>query len=151
MKKVVIGSDHAGFALKEKIKKALGKQVEFIDVGTHSEESVDYPIYAEKVADEVARNPELQGVLVCGSGIGVTMAANKVPGIRAALAYSVNAARLSRQHNNANVLAVPGREGAMDDPLEIVQAFLATDFSGEERHARRVRQIEDIEKHYGQN
>ncbi len=146
--KIYIGSDHAGFPLKEKIKKTLGKTVAFVDVGTSSEVSVDYPIYAEKVAAEVARNPGTLGILACGSGIGMSMAANKVPGVRAALAYSVNAATLARQHNNANVLALPGREGAMDDPIDIVMAFLNTDFSGDERHTRRVRQIEDIEKHY---
>ncbi|PIZ72911.1 ribose-5-phosphate isomerase [Candidatus Peregrinibacteria bacterium CG_4_10_14_0_2_um_filter_43_11] len=148
MQKVVIGSDHAGYATKEQIKKELGGQYEFIDVGTHSEASVDYPIYAEKVAQQVSVTPGLQGVLVCGSGIGVSIAANKVPGIRAALAYSVNAAKLARQHNDANIVATPGREGAPDDPVSIVRAFLATDFSGDERHARRVREMMDIEKHY---
>lgn len=148
MKKVVIGSDHAGYLLKEKIKKALKKEYEFIDVGTHSEEPVDYPVYAEKAAEEVAANPDHQGILICGSGIGVTMAANKVPGIRAALAYSKKAAELARQHNDANILATAGREGTIDDPLEIVRTFLTTGFSGDERHQRRVRQIMDIEKHY---
>ncbi len=151
MKKVFIGSDHAGFPLKEKIKKALDKKVQFVDVGTSGTASVDYPIYAEKVAREVALHPDTLGVLTCGSGIGMSMAANKVPGARAALAYSVNAAKLAREHNNANVLALPGREGSMDDPMDIVMAFLNTDFSGDERHARRVRQIEDIEKHYDKN
>lgn len=148
MKKVFIGSDHAGFPLKEKIKKTLGTKVQFVDVGTSNEESVDYPIYAEKVAEAVMHDSEALGILTCGSGIGMSMAANKVPGVRAALAYSVNAAKLAREHNNANVLALPGREGAMDDPMDIVMAFLNTDFSGDARHARRVRQIEDIEKHY---
>lgn len=148
MKKVIIGSDHAGFETKERIKKELGKQYEFIDVGPDGEESVDYPIYAEKVGQQVAVTPGAQGVLVCGSGIGVSIAANKVPGIRAALCYSVNAAKLARQHNDANVVATAGREGIMDDPIKIVKTFLSTDFAGEERHARRVKEIMDIEKKY---
>src|SRR3989338_1067592 len=101
MKKVVIGSDHAGFTIKERIKEALGDRYQFIDVGTHSEERVDYPIYAEKVAQQVALNTDLQGVLVCGSGIGVTITANKIPGVRAALAYSIHGAKLAREHNDA--------------------------------------------------
>ena len=148
MKKVIIGSDHAGFKTKELIKKELGGKYQFIDVGPDGETSVDYPIYAEKVASQVAVTPDSQGVVVCGSGIGVSIAANKVPGIRAALAYSVNAAKLARQHNDANVVATAGREGIMDDPVEIVRTFLSTDFSGEERHARRVKEIMDIEKKY---
>jgi len=148
MKKVIIGSDHAGFKTKERIKKELGGDYQFIDVGPDGETSVDYPIYAEKVASQVAVTPNSQGVVVCGSGIGVSIAANKVPGIRAALCYSVNSAKLARQHNDANVVATAGREGVMDDPVEIVKTFLSTDFSGEERHARRVKEIMDIEKKY---
>jgi len=148
MKKVIIGSDHAGYAMKEKIKKELGKKYQFVDMGTtDGEKSVDYPVYAEKVAKQVAVTPNSQGVLVCGSGIGVSIAANKVHGIRAALGYSKNAAMLARQHNNANIIATAGREGVMDDPVEIVKTFLETDFSGDERHARRVKEIMEIEKH----
>lgn len=146
MKKVVIGSDHAGFPIKERIKKSLGSRYLFIDLGTDSEQSVDYPVYAEKVAQQVALNADLQGVLVCGSGIGVTIAANKVHGIRAALAYSKQAAKMAREHNDANIVATAGREGTIDDPVEIVNTFLSTAFSGEERHARRVKQMMEIEK-----
>ncbi|MBI5411812.1 ribose 5-phosphate isomerase B [Candidatus Peregrinibacteria bacterium] len=146
MKKVVIGSDHAGFALKEVIKRAFGETFEFIDVGTDSEASVDYPVYAEKVGRAVAKDSDALGILVCGSGIGMSIAANKIRGIRAALAYSQNAARLSREHNHANVLVLPGREATMDTPLDIVRAFLDTIFSEEERHARRVREIKKLEK-----
>ena len=147
MKKVIIGSDHAGYDMKERVKKELGNEYQFIDLGTNSEESVDYPVYAEKVAKQVAVTPGAQGVVICGSGIGVSIAANKVHGVRAALGYSKNAAALARQHNNANVIATAGREGVMDDPVEIVRTFLETDFSGDERHARRVKEIMDIENH----
>lgn len=146
MKKVVIGSDHAGYDVKEQIKKDLGDQYHFVDVGTDSDESVDYPQYAEKVAKEVAGDAESQGVLVCGSGIGVSMVANKVNGVRAALCYSNDAAKSARQHNNANVIATAGRTKTMDDPVEVVKTFLETDFPGEERHARRVDQMMDVEK-----
>jgi ribose 5-phosphate isomerase B len=148
MKKVIIGSDHAGYDMKEKIKKELGDKYQFVDMGTtNGKDSVDYPIYAEKVAKQVAVTPGSQGVLVCGSGIGVSIAANKVHGVRAALGYSKNAAFLARQHNDANVIATAGREGVMDDPVEIVKTFLETDFSGDERHKRRVKEVMDIEKH----
>lgn len=147
MKKVVIGSDHAGFTVKERIKKTLGDKYEFIDVGTESEEPADYPVYGEKVAKEVAKNPERQGIAICGSGIGISISANKVPGIRAALCYSKRAAEISRLHNDANVLALAGREEMMDDPVEIAKTFLKTKFSDEERHVRRVGQMMEIEKH----
>ena len=146
MEKVVIGSDHAGYEMKERIKKELGAEYEFVDVGTNSPESADYPVYAEKVARQVAVTPGLKGVLLCGNGVGITMAANKVHGVRAALAYSKEAAQQTRQHNNANIVATAGRSEVMDDPVDIVRTFLTTDFSGEERHARRVQEIMDIEK-----
>ena len=148
MKKVVIGSDHAGFKMKERIKDKLGKKYDFLDMGTDSEDSVDYPIYATRVAEMVAGDPELLGVVVCGSGIGVTIAANKVPGARAALAYSENVARLAREHNNANIVATAGREETMDEPVKIVKAFLETSFSKGERHMRRLKLIGEIEKRY---
>jgi len=148
MKKVVIGSDHAGFKTKERIKEKLEKRYEFLDMGTDSEDSVDYPVYAERVAEMVAGDSELMGVVVCGSGIGVTIAANKVPGIRAALAYSENVARMAREHNNANIVATAGREETMDDPVKIVKAFLETKFSNGERHCRRLKMITKIEKKY---
>ena len=149
MKKVVIGSDHAGFHMKEKIKRVLGKKYDFLDMGTDdAETSVDYPVYAERVATMVALDPDLRGVVVCGSGIGVSIAANKVPGVRAALAYTEKAAQLSRMHNDANVLATAGREETMDDPVKIVKTFLETKFSGEARHARRVKMVKGIEKKY---
>jgi len=145
MKKVVIGSDHAGYEMKERIKKELGSEFEFVDVGTDSSESADYPVYAEKLGQQVAMTPEQKGVLICGNGVGITIAANKVNGVRAGLAYSVETAKGARQHNNANVVAVGGRSPMMDDPVEIVKTFLTTDFSGEERHVKRVQEVMDIE------
>ncbi len=147
MKKVVIGSDHAGYEMKERIKQELGGQYEFVDVGTDSTESADYPDFAEKVGQQVALSPGTQGVVICGNGVGIAIAANKVNGIRCGLAYSIEAAKGARAHNNANVVSVGGRSPMMDDPVEIVKAFLETDFSGEERHARRVKKIMEIEKH----
>lgn len=145
MKKIIIGADHAGFEAKEQIKKELGSEYEFIDVGTNSTESVDYPIYAEKVAQQISINPEMKGVLVCGSATGMVMVANKIPGIRAAVGYNKKAASLSREHNNANIISVPGREKIEDTPTEIVKAFLETEFSDAERHQRRVDEIMKIE------
>jgi ribose 5-phosphate isomerase B len=147
MQKVVIGADHAGFQMKERIKKELGSEFEFVDVGTHNGDSVDYPVYAEKVGQQVALSPGMKGVLVCGSGIGVSIAANKVNGIRAALCHNKRAAELARLHNDANVIALPGRDESFHDPVDVIRTFLTTEFSGEERHARRVQQMMDIEKH----
>lgn len=146
MKKVLIASDHAGYEVKERIKKELGTEFEFIDLGTNSTDSVDYPKYGEKVAQQVAVTQGAQGVLVCGSGVGISIAANKVPGARCVLAFSKEVAKGSREHNDANIVAVAGRMKMMDDPVEIVRTFLETDFSNEERHARRVKQMMDIEQ-----
>lgn len=145
-KTIVIGSDHAGYQMKQKVIQALSDQYEFIDVGTNSEGSTDYPIYAKKVGEYIQQNPGAQGVLLCGNGVGITMAANKMKGIRAALGYSKESAQQTRQHNDANVVAVGGRSPMMDDPVEIVKMFLETDFSDEERHVRRVNQIMELEK-----
>lgn len=146
MKKVIIGADHAGYELKERIKKELGDRYEFLDVGTDSTDSVDYPKFGQAVAQQVAVSPDLQGVVLCGSGVGISIAANKVDGARCVLAYSKAAAQGGREHNNANIVSVPGRLETMDDPVEIVKTFLETPFSGEERHVRRVKQMMDIEK-----
>ena len=146
MKKVIIGSDHAGYELKERIKKELGSEYEFVDVGTNSPDSVDYPKYGKAVAQQVVVSPNTQGVVVCGSGVGISIAANKVPGARCVLAYSKAAAEGGREHNNANIISVPGRLETLDDPVDIVRTFLTTDFSTEPRHARRVQQMMDIEK-----
>ena len=146
MQRVVIGSDHAGYLVKEKIMKELGDEYDFVDVGTDSEESTDYPIYGEKVARQVAVTPDAKGIVLCGNAMGISMVANKVDGVRCAAAYSTEVAKQTREHNDANVLALGGRTPMMDDPVDIARTFLETDFSGEPRHARRVQQIMDIEK-----
>jgi len=145
-KRVAIGADHAGFEDKEKIKRQLEELgVEYEDVGTDSTESVDYPIYAQKVAERVASGAVEQGILVCGSGNGMQMAANKVRGIRAALAWNEETARLARQHNDANVLSVPARIISPEEAGKVVKSFLEAEFEGG-RHARRVGEINDLER-----
>ena len=144
--RIAVGADHAGFALKEEIKAALtelGLAVE--DFGTGSSDSVDYPDFAERVARGVAEGRFDRGILVCGTGIGMGIAANKIPGIRAATVTDVEMARLSREHNNANVLAVGGRILDRRRALDIVRAFLETPFAGD-RHQRRLEKIANLEK-----
>jgi ribose 5-phosphate isomerase B len=144
--KIALASDHAGFEEKERLKPLLNELgIEFDDLGPASEESVDYPDYARRVADEVSHRRVDQGLLVCGSGTGMAMAANKVPGVRAAVAWSDETARLARQHNDANVLAVGARTKSLDDIPTIVRAWFATKFDGG-RHARRVEKIKEIEQ-----
>ena len=145
-KRIAIGADHAGYEDKEKIKQQLDELgVEYVDVGTDSTESVDYPIYAQKVAEKVAGGEVEQGILVCGSGNGMQMAANKIHGIRAALAWNEETARLARQHNDANVLSVPARMISVEEAEKVVKSFLEAEFEGG-RHARRVGEISDLEK-----
>jgi ribose 5-phosphate isomerase B len=139
---VILGSDHAGFDLKEKVKKALDRLgVPYEDVGTHATESVDYPDYAHRIARAVEEGRYRRGIVVCGTGIGVSMAANRHPGVRAAVAYDEETARLSREHNDANVLALGSR--SLDHGLaeRILEIWLKTPFAGG-RHARRVAKIE---------
>lgn len=143
---IAIGADHAGYALKEKLKAWLsadGHRV--IDHGTHSTDSVDYPDYAAAVAEAVRAGGAERGVLVCGSGIGMAMAANKVAGVRAAVAGDPDVARLSRQHNDANVLALGARLTTPTQALAVVQAWLATPFEGG-RHARRVDKLSQLDE-----
>jgi ribose 5-phosphate isomerase B len=143
--KVALASDHAGYAEKERLKTLLQELgVEFEDLGAVSEESVDYPDYARKVAERVARGEVAQGLLVCGSGTGMAIAANKVPGVRAAVAWSEETARLARQHNDANVLAIGARTTPPGDIPKIVRTWLSTNFDGG-RHAGRVQKIKQIE------
>jgi ribose 5-phosphate isomerase B len=144
--RIAIGSDHAGFSVKETIKKYLesaGYAVD--DQGTASEESVDYPDYGKAVGERVAAKQDDLGIVVCGSGIGISIAANKVPGIRAALAHNVVTAQLAREHNDANVLALGARIVTPAAALEMVQTFLDTPFAGG-RHQRRLDKISTIEK-----
>lgn len=141
--RIAIGSDHAGYKMKEIIVKYLQrKKYEFNDFGTHSEESVDYPDYARPVAEAVARGEFDRGIVICGSGVGVNITANKVKGIRAVLAYDTYTAKQSRQHGDCNVLALAGKKLTKAQGTKIVDAWLKTDFSGEERHLRRIRKIE---------
>jgi ribose 5-phosphate isomerase B len=139
---VILGSDHAGFALKEKLKETLDRLgVPWEDVGTHSEDSVDYPDYAHQVAEAVASGRFTRGVLVCGTGIGVSIVANRHPGVRAAVACDEETARLGREHNDANVLALGGRTTDPAQVDRILQTWLKTPFAGG-RHERRVAKIE---------
>ncbi len=139
---IALGSDHAGFELKEVIKKMLTEQgLAVEDFGTFSLHSCDYPDYARKVADAVSHGSCEKGILVCGSGVGVSIVANKVRRVRAALIGDVETAKLSRQHNNANVLCLAGRTTSSEQAQAIIAAWLTTDFEGG-RHARRVDKIE---------
>lgn len=144
--KIAIGADHAGFEDKEKVKRQLERLgVEYEDVGTDSTESVDYPIYAKRVADRVASGAVEQGILICGSGNGMQIAANKVRGVRAALAWNAETARLAREHNDANVLSVPARMISPEAVAEVIESYLGAKFEGG-RHARRVDEISEMEK-----
>jgi ribose 5-phosphate isomerase B len=146
---IALGADHAGFALKEKIEgelQRLGHAVH--DLGAESEQSVDYPDFAVRVCREVTGGQAERGILVCGTGIGMSMAANKLPGIRAANVCSEAAARLSREHNDANVLALGGRLLEENQALAIVRTWLQTDFLGG-RHQRRVDKIAALERKQG--
>ena len=146
MKKILIASDHAGLNGKEAIKKTLDEMgLEYEDLGTNSEESVDYPDYALRVARGVASGEAERGILVCGSGIGMEITANKVAGIRAALAWNEETARLARQHNDANIVAVGERTTPQETIDRIVRAFLTTDFEGG-RHERRIEKIRRLEE-----
>lgn len=140
--RIAIGSDHAGFKLKQQLVRYLAaKGLEVLDQGTHSEESTDYPDYAHAVAREVAGHGAGLGIVICGSGNGVNITANKHKGIRSALAWNPEVARLARQHNDANVLALPARFIPEEEAEAIVEAFLAAAFEGG-RHQRRVSSIE---------
>lgn len=147
--RIALGADHAGFDLKEEIKKLLERTagIEFEDLGTNSNLTVDYPDFAQAVAEAVAAGRADLGIIVDGAGIGSAIAANKVPGIRAAMCYDAASARNSREHNFANVLTLGGRALDAARMREIVRAFLDTP-TGEERHAARVRKIMAIERKY---
>jgi ribose 5-phosphate isomerase B len=143
--RIALGADHAGFPVKESIKRYLleaGYPVE--DVGTWSDESVDYPDYAKKVSARVVGGEDRFGILVCGTGIGMTIAANKIEGVRAALAYDRATARMAREHNDANVLAIGGRVVNDAGAIDIVKDFLTTQFAGG-RHQRRIDKIAELE------
>lgn len=145
--KIAIGSDHAGFELKQVLVKHLeakGFQVE--DVGAHNAEPSDYPVYGEKVAQAVAAHKADRGIVVCGNGIGMSIVANKVPGVRAALVFTEKMAEQTRTHNDSNVLSLAGRDLPVEMNLKLTDIWLNTPFSNVDRHVRRVHEIEDIEK-----
>ena len=140
--KIAIGSDHAGYKLKEQVKNYLIKKGhEIKDFGTSTEESCDYPDFAYPVALAVAAGKFDRGILLCGSGVGVTIVANKVPGIRAVNAFDLSIAKQSRQHGDCNVLCLAGGKLKKEKALKIVDVWLKTTFSGEERHLRRIKKI----------
>ena len=139
-----IGSDHGGFALKEAIKKHLeARGLEYKDYGTYSSASCDYPVYGRAVAKAVAAGECELGILICGTGIGISITANKVPGVRAALCSDCFSAAATREHNNANILALGARVLGEGLALKIVDTFLDTPFSNDERHIRRISMIEE--------
>lgn len=145
--KIAIGCDHRGFRLKEELKKyLLQKGYTVLDRGTFSEESVDYPDFAEMVCASIKDGSAERGILICASGIGMSIVANKFSGIRAALALDENMAEMASAHNNANVLCLSAMYTSPERGILIVEKWLSTPFSSEERHRRRVEKISEIEK-----
>ena len=145
-KKIAIGADHAGFELKEQIKKILESEGYMVtDFGTNSSDSVDYPMIAKVLANSVAAKHQNRGILVCGTGIGMSIAANKIKGIIAANCYDAETAKLARLHNNSNILTLGGRILNLDAAKEIVKVWLETDFEGG-RHQRRIQEIRNLER-----
>ena len=139
-----IASDHGGFELKESIKEYLeNNQIKYKDYGCYSEEAVDYPDYAKLVGEGVVDGNCEKGILICGTGIGISIAVNKIKGIRAALCHDCFSAEATRLHNNANVLVLGGRVVGSGLAEKIVDTFLKTDFSNDERHIRRINKIEN--------
>lgn len=141
---IAIGSDHGGFALKQEVMAHLAKRgFEVKDVGCYEEKSCDYPVYAKAVAKEIKNGTCDKGILICGTGIGISIAANRIPGIRAAVCTDCFCAEATRLHNDANVLAMGGRVVGPGLALKIVDTFLDTPFSNDERHIRRIQGIEE--------
>ncbi|HIF26873.1 MAG TPA: ribose 5-phosphate isomerase B [Micavibrio sp.] len=140
--KIAIASDHAGYDVKEQIKKHYGDQYEWLDLGTDSEASVDYPDFGHKLAQAVEQNEVAKGIIICGTGIGISIAANRHKGVRAALCTNATMAKLTRLHNDANVLALGARITGFEVILDCVDAFMGTEFEGG-RHERRVNKLDD--------
>ena len=139
---IALGSDHGGYGLKQEVIRHLEERgIAYKDYGCYSEESCDYPIYGKKVAEAVAGGECEFGIIICGTGIGISISANKVPGIRAALCHDCFSAQATREHNNANILAMGARVIGPGLALKIVDTFLDTPFSNEERHIRRISMI----------
>lgn len=143
--KVIVGSDHGGFELKEDLKAQLADlKIEVVDVGTNSETAVDYPDFGRAVAAQVSSGKFDRGILICGTGIGMSMVANRFPGVRAALVHDLYTARLSREHNDANLLVLGGRITGKGLAREILKVWLEASFEGG-RHARRVDKIKELD------
>ncbi len=146
---IALGSDHAGFELKQAIIKHLEeRKIEYKDYGPYSADSVDYAVYAEKTAKGVTGGECELGILCCGTGVGISIAANKVRGIRACCCSDKFSAEMTRLHNDANMLCLGGRVVTPGQAIELVDIFLDTPFSGEERHARRIAQITELEERF---
>ncbi|MBE5860409.1 MAG: ribose 5-phosphate isomerase B [Butyrivibrio sp.] len=143
---IALGSDHGGFALKQVVIKHLEERgIEYKDFGTYDENSCDYPIFGKAAAEAVANGECEKGIVICTTGIGISIVANKVKGIRCALCSEPHSARLTREHNDANVLAMGGGLIGPDMAIDIVDTFLDTPFSGLEKHSRRISEIADME------
>ena len=141
---IALGNDHGGYRLKQEVIQYLEEQkLEYKDYGGESEESCDYPVYAKKVAEAIVSGECDRGILICGTGIGISIAANKVKGIRASLCHDTFSAQATREHNDANILALGARVVGSGLALKIVDTFLNTEFSDDERHKDRIRQIEE--------
>lgn len=150
--RVVLGADHAGFDLKRVLAdylRRIGHEV--VDVGTNSGEPVDYPDYAEALGKVLLEGGAERGVLICGSGVGASVSANKIPGIRAGLCHNTYSARQGVEHDQMNVLVLGGRVVGVELARELVDNFLAAKFCGEERHQRRIDKIKDLERRYGKS
>lgn len=141
--KIAIAADHGGFELKEALKQHY-TALDLIDLGTYSADSVDYPDYAQKVVRAILSEQADLGILICGTGIGISIAANRYKGIRAALLYSAEAARLAKAHNNANILVFGGRTMAVDDVINRIDTFMQTSYEGG-RHQRRLNKLDIME------
>jgi RpiB/LacA/LacB family sugar-phosphate isomerase len=150
--RIVLGSDHAGFELKGELKSWLGEEGhEILDVGTHSPDPADYPEYAEALALELLEGRADRGILICGSGVGASIAANKVPGIRAGLCHDTYSAHQSVEHDNVNVLVLGARIVGIALARELIGAFLSARYTAEERHERRLGKLLAIEKRYSRD
>lgn len=147
--KIAIGSDHGGFEMKEEIIGYFKKKgLDIFDAGAYSKDSCDYSDFSEKVAKAVLNKECDKGVLICGTGIGISIAANKIPGIRCAHCHDATSAKLTRLHNDANIVAMGARIIGAELAKDIIEAFLNTEFSNEERHVRRIGKITEIERKY---
>ncbi len=147
--KIVIGSDHAGFELKQEMGAYLrGLGYDVLDLGTHSTAPVDYPDFAEAVGLAVTEGKGERGILICGSGVGASVAANKIPGIRAAVCHDTYSAHQGVEHDDMNVLVMGGRIIGVEMARELVRAFVSARFTQEERHVRRLKKVKAIEQRY---